>query len=55
MFGHVHENWKGSRNSVNVGVDVWDFKPVRFEDVERRAKKLLVNKHWDDVEPRSAL
>lgn len=53
MFGHVHENWKGSRNSVNVGVDVWNFKPVRFEDVERRARELPVNAHWGDVEPRT--
>lgn len=53
MFGHVHDNWKGSRNSVNVGVDVWKFRPVRFEDVERRAQKLPVNKHWGEVEPQS--
>ncbi|WP_367180887.1 metallophosphoesterase [uncultured Roseobacter sp.] len=24
FFCHVRENWQGSRNSVNVGVDVWD-------------------------------
>jgi hypothetical protein len=35
---------------VNVGVDVWDFMPVRFEDFARRAKSLPVNKHWQDVE-----
>lgn len=50
LFGHVHNNWWGSRNSVNVGVDVWDFMPVRFEDITRRAKSLPVNKHWQDVE-----
>ena len=50
IFGHVHNNWKGSRNSVNAGVDVWDFMPVRFEDIARRAKTLPVNKHWQDVE-----
>lgn len=50
LFGHVHNNWKGSSNSVNVGVDVWDFKPVRFEDIARRARSLPVNKHWADVE-----
>lgn len=50
FFGHVHNNWRGSRNSVNVGVDVWDFMPVRFEDIARRAKSLPVNKHWQDVE-----
>lgn len=50
IFGHVHNNWKGSRNSVNAGVDVWDYMPVRFEDIARRAKTLPVNKHWADVE-----
>lgn len=28
LFGHVHQNWQGSRNSVNVGVDVWDCSPT---------------------------
>ncbi|WP_299425818.1 metallophosphoesterase [uncultured Shimia sp.] len=51
MFGHVHGNWLGSRNSVNVGVDVWDFAPVDFDAVQRRASTLPPNKHWHDVEP----
>ena len=54
MFGHVHENWRGTQNSVNVGVDAWKYMPVRFEDVARRATGMPVNKHWKDVEPRSA-
>lgn len=53
LFGHVHNNWKGSNNSVNVGVDVWDFMPMSFNDIARRAKTLPKNKHWGDVEPRS--
>lgn len=53
LFGHVHNNWKGSNNSFNVGVDVWDFMPVSINDIARRAKTLPKNKHWDDVEPRS--
>ena len=28
ICGHVHENWKEKENQLNVGVDVWDFKPV---------------------------
>lgn len=50
LFGHVHNNWRGSQNSVNVGVDVWGFSPVDFEDIERRARSLPVNKHWGDAE-----
>lgn len=55
LFGHVHNNWQGTRNSVNVGVDVWDFKPMRIDDIRRRASKLPVNRHWNDAEPRSEL
>jgi calcineurin-like phosphoesterase family protein len=50
LFGHVHNNWRGSRNSINVGVDVWDFMPVRFEEIVERARSLPVNEHWADVE-----
>lgn len=55
LFGHVHENWRGTRNAVNVGVDVWDFKPVRIEEVARRAATQPVNQHWADAEPRAEL
>ena len=50
IFGHVHGRWMGSRNAVNAGVDVWEFRPVRIADIQRRARKLPVNKHWADVE-----
>jgi calcineurin-like phosphoesterase family protein len=50
LFGHVHNDWLGTRNSVNVGVDVWDFRPVQIAEIRARAKTLPVNKHWADVE-----
>lgn len=55
LFGHVHKNWEGSRNSINVGVDVWDFRPVTLPEIERRAAQLPINAHWNQVEPRSKL
>ncbi|WP_102227272.1 metallophosphoesterase, partial [Acidimangrovimonas sediminis] len=55
LFGHVHDQWKGSRNSINVGVDQWDFRPVQISDIARRARKLPINKHWKDVEHGSEL
>jgi calcineurin-like phosphoesterase family protein len=55
LFGHVHDNWPGSRNSVNVGVDVWDFRPVGLAEIKRRAATLPVNPLWGAVEPRSNL
>lgn len=53
LFGHVHNNWTGSRNAINVGVDVWDYMPITIKDIERRARKLPENKHWADVEHRA--
>ncbi|MBJ2152676.1 phosphoesterase [Paracoccus sp. IB05] len=51
LFGHVHQNWRGTRNSVNVGVDMWDFRPVPLPEIEARAACLPINRHWDQVEP----
>lgn len=28
LHGHVHQYWKIKDKQVNVGVDVWDYKPV---------------------------
>ncbi len=28
LCGHVHTAWKTFQRKINVGVDVWDFKPV---------------------------
>lgn len=50
LFGHVHQNWRGTRNSVNVGVDVWDFRPIAADEIAARAKSLPVNVYWDEVE-----
>ena len=32
--GHVHTLFKKAKNCVNVGVDVWDFTPVRFSEAK---------------------
>ena len=51
LFGHVHNNWAGTRNSINVGVDLWDFMPMRIDDIRERARELPVNLYWNDAEP----
>lgn len=28
LHGHVHEKWQVNGRQVNVGVDVWDYRPV---------------------------
>lgn len=47
FVGHVHNRWKYKKinNSVlvNVGVDVWNFRPVTFEEIMRDYNKWLRN------------
>ena len=31
LCGHVHEKWREQGGLINVGVDVWDFKPVNLD------------------------
>ena len=31
LHGHVHEKWKTNGRQINVGVDVWNFRPVSEE------------------------
>lgn len=35
LCGHVHEKWQKFENMINVGVDVWDFKPVSVQQIEK--------------------
>jgi calcineurin-like phosphoesterase family protein len=36
LHGHVHDMWKDRENGrlINVGVDVWDFRPVNIDTLE---------------------
>lgn len=33
IHGHVHGAWKVRGRQINVGVDVWDFKPVNQDQI----------------------
>jgi len=33
LCGHIHEHWLKKKRMINVGVDVWDFKPVSVEQI----------------------
>lgn len=35
ICGHVHESWKIKDKQLNVGVDVWNYKPISEEEVIR--------------------
>lgn len=30
LCGHVHEKWTVYNNSINVGVDVWNYRPIHI-------------------------
>jgi len=43
FVGHIHEKWRFSTTKkgtpiINVGVDVWDFHPVSFEEIIKELK-----------------
>jgi calcineurin-like phosphoesterase family protein len=48
LVGHSHEKWKhrilndGYRNNIiiNVGVDVWDYKPITYNEINSYISKL---------------
>lgn len=33
LHGHIHDMWKKKENQINVGVDVWDYKPVSMQEI----------------------
>lgn len=62
FVGHRHNKWKFRRifspiddkyiDLINVGVDVWDFKPVTFEEIYRDYKRWSkrTSKRWQTDE-----
>lgn len=40
LYGHSHGRLPGSSRSLDVGVDAWNFSPVRLQDVLRRMETL---------------
>lgn len=38
LCGHIHDLFKTQKNVVNVGVDVWDYKPVSIDDIRKITK-----------------
>jgi len=51
LTAHVHQNWQIKRyrkgmtftDAINVGVDVWDFRPCTWEQIWQRYSKWLKN------------
>jgi calcineurin-like phosphoesterase family protein len=55
--GHVHNNWQIRRiktmfnftDCINVGVDVWNFYPVTFDEIMRRYNQWLRKGEYNGV------
>ncbi len=53
--GHLHQRWEikrkrireGFTDCINVGVDVWNFMPVTFEEIYKRYRKWLKENHYE--------
>jgi len=49
LCGHIHEKWQIKRikkgfsftDCINIGVDVWDFRPISYEEIKSRYTKWL--------------
>jgi calcineurin-like phosphoesterase family protein len=40
LYGHSHGNLPGNNQSLDVGVDAWDFRPVTLPEIRARMAKL---------------
>ncbi len=40
LYGHSHGALPGDRQSLDVGVDCWDFRPVSLDEIRRRLATL---------------
>jgi len=38
LHGHVHTQWKFKENMINVGIDVWDYRPVSIKSIRYYAE-----------------
>jgi len=53
IVGHVHNNWKFKKvlrigktiYMINVGVDMWDFRPITIEEILREFNKLNIEQN----------
>ena len=43
LCGHVHKHWLVQNNRLNIGVDMWDFKPVSMKQVRHILKRYDVD------------
>jgi len=42
LYGHSHGTLPGDNQSLDVGVDCWDFRPVNIDEIRARLKTLPI-------------
>lgn len=47
FYGHSHGNLPGDSQSLDVGVDCWDFRPVSLDEIKARLATLPPRVHPD--------
>lgn len=45
ICGHVHDAWRTNGNQINVGVDVWDYRPVHQSELATLIKEAFNGTH----------
>jgi calcineurin-like phosphoesterase family protein len=50
LYGHMHGKLKGTSRSLDVGVDVWGFRPVTLAQIKRRLATLRPDPELDGPE-----
>lgn len=46
LCGHVHDSWQTKGLNINVGVDVWNYKPVGAEQLWELVRHMQVKHQW---------
>lgn len=54
LFGHSHGRMPGNSQSLDVGVDCWDFRPASWDEIQVRLAS-LPPLHSPDHEPEEAV
>lgn len=47
LYGHSHGNLPGTNQSLDVGVDCWDYSPITLTEIKRKLKTLPEYKNED--------
>jgi calcineurin-like phosphoesterase family protein len=51
LYGHSHGNLPGDSQSLDVGVDCWDYTPVTLDQIQQRMTTLPSHKFPDHHQP----